>query len=174
MSTTASISDPALDRLLQRIVEVMEPLEVWLFGSRAEGRARPDSDYDLLVVLPDGTPEEALDPVRAWRIGRSVRVVSDIIPCRRSDFEDEKEELDTLPRAAVRSGRKLFERLPEEDPWPERLEPLLFYSAYATTYRYPRPGGGVPAGPPSTDVLKDVAALRQLEREVRAEIVLGR
>jgi predicted nucleotidyltransferase len=24
-----------------------------LFGSRATGLARPDSDYDLLVILPD-------------------------------------------------------------------------------------------------------------------------
>ena len=26
-----------------------------LFGSRARGTARPDSDIDLLVVMPDGT-----------------------------------------------------------------------------------------------------------------------
>jgi predicted nucleotidyltransferase len=25
--------------------------ELWLFGSRARGEARPDSDYDLLVVV---------------------------------------------------------------------------------------------------------------------------
>jgi hypothetical protein len=110
MPTVSTITDPALDRLLQRVIEVMNPLEVWLFGSRAEERARPDSDYDLLVVLPDGTPEEAFDPVHAWRIGRSVRVVSDIIPCRRSDFDDERDEIDTLPRAATSRGRKLFER----------------------------------------------------------------
>ncbi len=52
MEAVFHIEDPALDRLLARVVEVMNPLEVWLFGSRAEGRARPDSDYDLLVVLP--------------------------------------------------------------------------------------------------------------------------
>jgi predicted nucleotidyltransferase len=28
------------------------PAEVWLFGSRARGDARVDSDWDLLVVLP--------------------------------------------------------------------------------------------------------------------------
>ena len=28
--------------------------EVWLFGSHAEGRAKPDSDVDLFVVLEDG------------------------------------------------------------------------------------------------------------------------
>jgi hypothetical protein len=39
-----------LDSLLERIVARLAPEEVWLFGSRAEGRARPDSDYDLLMA----------------------------------------------------------------------------------------------------------------------------
>ena len=110
MPTDATMDDPSLDRLLRHVVEVMNPLEVWLFGSRAEGRARPDSDYDLLVVLPDGVPDTAFDPVRAWRIGRDVRVPADIIPCTRSEFDEEQHEIDTLARAAVLRGRKVFER----------------------------------------------------------------
>lgn len=95
---------------MQHVVEVLHPLEVWLFGSRAEGRARPDSDYDLLVVLPDDAEEAAFDLVRAWQIGRDVRVPADIVPCTRSDFEEERNEIDTLARAATLRGRKLFER----------------------------------------------------------------
>ena len=33
--------------LIRRIVERLDPEEIWLLGSRAEGRGRPDSDYDL-------------------------------------------------------------------------------------------------------------------------------
>ena len=102
--------DPTLDRLLQNLVTHLEPLEVWLFGSRAEGRARPDSDYDLLVVVPDDVPEETFDPVAAWHLGYDVGVVADVIPCKRSDFEEEKHEIDSLPRAAFVRGRKLYER----------------------------------------------------------------
>jgi predicted nucleotidyltransferase len=102
--------DASLERLVRHVVEVMNPLEVWLFESRAENRARPTSDYDLLVVMPDGTPESELDPVRAWRLGWEVRVTADIIPCTRSEFDEEKHEVDSLPRAAVLRGRKIFER----------------------------------------------------------------
>lgn len=109
-SPTHEAAEPPLDRLLRRIVEVMNPLEIWLFGSRAEGRARPSSDYDLLVVMPDGTRESDLDPVRAWRLGWEARVTADIIPCTRSEFDEEKHEIDSLPRAATLRGRKLYER----------------------------------------------------------------
>jgi predicted nucleotidyltransferase len=110
MEAVSHIEDPALNRLLARVVEVMNPLEVWLFGSRAEGRARPDSDYDLLVVLPDDVPHGAFDPVRAWRIGREVRVPADIVPCTRSEFDEDKDEIDTLARAATLRGHKLYGR----------------------------------------------------------------
>ena len=48
--------DPLVRALVERIVAEAAPLRVVLFGSRAAGTARPDSDVDLLVVMPDGTP----------------------------------------------------------------------------------------------------------------------
>lgn len=43
------MSDPVLDRMVAAIVEKVQPTRVILYGSRARGDARPDSDYDLLV-----------------------------------------------------------------------------------------------------------------------------
>jgi predicted nucleotidyltransferase len=96
--------------LLERIVARLGPEEVWLFGSRAEGRARPDSDYDLLIVMPDGTPENQLDVVWAWTMVRGLDIPADIVPCTRSEFEEEKNEIDTLARAAFLRGRRIYER----------------------------------------------------------------
>jgi predicted nucleotidyltransferase len=110
MPSATPMMDAPLERLVRHVVEAMRPLEVWLFGSRAENRARPTSDYDLLVVMPDGTPEAELDPVRAWRLGWEARVTADIVPCTRSEFDEEKDELDSLPRAAMLRGRKIYER----------------------------------------------------------------
>jgi uncharacterized protein len=96
--------------LLARIVERLSPEEIWLFGSRAEGRARPDSDYDLLVVLPDHAPAADLDLVRAWELTCGLGVPADVIPCTRSEFELEKTEAGTLASAAFRRGRRIYER----------------------------------------------------------------
>ena len=38
--------------MVQAIVEGVQPSRVILFGSRARGDSRPDSDYDLVVELP--------------------------------------------------------------------------------------------------------------------------
>lgn len=42
---------------------VPETEEIWLYGSRRRGDFRPDSDYDVLVVVPDGTD---LDEKQLW------------------------------------------------------------------------------------------------------------
>ncbi len=44
-----------LNEIVQRIVEAVHPLRVVLFGSAARGEMGPDSDIDLLVVMPEGT-----------------------------------------------------------------------------------------------------------------------
>ena len=63
----------------------------------------------------------------------------------------------------------LVERLPMNDAWRASLDPWLHYSAYATAFRYPTPGGRIPSGPAATVILQDVVRLRALVRIVRAE-----
>jgi hypothetical protein len=117
--------------LLRRVVETYTPLAVWLFGSRAEGRARPDSDWDLLVIVPDGAPARLFDPVLAFRVQRGSGCYADIIACERSVFDEEKDEIDTLAREAWRSGMLVYE-LPKglafSERWPARCSGLMIDS----------------------------------------------
>ena len=46
--------DPIIQRFTERCRMLGEKIKtVYLFGSRATGTARPDSDYDLLLVVSD-------------------------------------------------------------------------------------------------------------------------
>lgn len=42
-----------LPKAIDLIARQVDPLRIILFGSWARGDARPDSDLDLLVVLPE-------------------------------------------------------------------------------------------------------------------------
>lgn len=55
---TCSIPRYSLEFITEIASLNSEPLEIWLMGSRANGRERPDSDTDLLIFGPDGFLEE--------------------------------------------------------------------------------------------------------------------
>lgn len=107
---TASEAIAPIRPVLKRLVDSLHPEEIWLFGSRAEGRARTGSDWDLLVVMPDGADPRLLDPVAAWRALQGLEIPVDVIPCTRSEFEEERVEIDSLPRAAFTRGVRLYVR----------------------------------------------------------------
>ncbi len=62
------ITPEGLNAAVRRLVATLAPEEVILFGSRARGDARSDSDADLLAVLPavaDALPPDERQR-RAW------------------------------------------------------------------------------------------------------------
>ncbi len=54
MSVPPVVDQELVDRLVRRIVETVHPLRILVFGSAARGQMGPNSDFDLLVVMPDG------------------------------------------------------------------------------------------------------------------------
>ena len=54
------ISEAAKTKILDFVDSFVpgDETEVWLTGSRAKGTALPNSDWDVLVLTPDGPPAE--------------------------------------------------------------------------------------------------------------------
>ena len=96
--------------LVDRIVAYWHPREIWLFGSRARGEAVAESDWDLLVVVPDEVAEEDLDPVVSWRLQKDSGVRADVVPCRLSDFVEDRSTPNTLAYEAATRGLRVYER----------------------------------------------------------------
>ena len=96
--------------LLARLEAKLHPLQVWLFGSRARGDARPESDWDLFVVVPDDIDEALLDPLAVWRLKRGSGVPADVIPCRATDFLDASDTVNTLSYVVANEGVLIYGR----------------------------------------------------------------
>ncbi len=81
--------------------------EVWLFGSRARGDHRADSDFDILAVVPDDAPEGVDSPLKAFRLRRQSRAHADLLTARYSDFESARTVPNTISYAVAREGVRL-------------------------------------------------------------------
>ncbi|MBI2468570.1 MAG: nucleotidyltransferase domain-containing protein [Candidatus Rokubacteria bacterium] len=84
--------------------------KIFLFGSRARGDARPDSDYDLLIVLRDLRSEE----VRSYRrslydafLGTGLNVEPRVMS--EEEFEETKGVIGGLAYPAWEEGVLLYE-----------------------------------------------------------------
>src|SRR5688572_11068398 len=77
--TERTLRDDPLAEIVRRLVATYQPERIYLFGSVARGTQGPDSDYDLLVVVPDDAPPERRDGGRAyealWGVGTAVDAV---------------------------------------------------------------------------------------------------
>jgi uncharacterized protein len=103
-------ADPKLKRLLDALVSDVDPIAIWLFGSRARGEERPDSDYDLLVVFPDHASGKHMDPGALAEVAWRARVGADVIPCHRSAFEQSRDLVGTLSYEAAHFGKCVYAR----------------------------------------------------------------
>jgi predicted nucleotidyltransferase len=95
--------------IVDLIVERFHPEQVILFGSHARGDAGPDSDVDLLVVVPVlGSKREKQLEIRVAL--HRFKIPMDLIVTTPEDFEWRKDIPGTIERPAVVEGEVLYAR----------------------------------------------------------------
>ena len=104
----AQSGDPMLDEMVQRLVDAVHPDRIILFGSRARGDARPDSDYDLLVIAPSALSrgDRAIPLLQALR---GIPVPIDVIWRSQSEVEEWLGAKSYYTTRAMREGRVVYE-----------------------------------------------------------------
>jgi predicted nucleotidyltransferase len=99
--------DPRLSEVIRRLVEAYAPERIYLFGSHARGEAGPDSDYDLLLVVPDdAAPERKRSRMayeKLWGTGLAV----DVLVWTAGNFNRRLHLRASLPATVVREGKLL-------------------------------------------------------------------
>lgn len=107
--TTGATAAELLPEITERIVRRFHPLRVILFGSHARGDARPDSDLDLLVVLPDPTDRRRA-AIEIRRALRDLTVPTDVIVTTPDEIARRGDLVGPVLRPALREGKVLYER----------------------------------------------------------------
>ncbi len=100
--------DALLAEVVRRLAEAYQPERIYLFGSKARGEAGPDSDYDLLVIVPDDAPPERLRGRLAYQVLRGTGTAADVLVWRKSNFERRTRVVASLPATVVREGRLVY------------------------------------------------------------------
>jgi predicted nucleotidyltransferase len=95
--------------MAERIVRDYDPVKIILFGSHARGEAGPESDIDLLVVLPEvANKRQAAVAIR--RVLRDLPVPKDIVVTTPEEIARRGDLVGTVLRPALREGKVLYER----------------------------------------------------------------
>jgi len=102
-------ADTLVDNMVARVRGRFDPVRVLLFGSRARGNARADSDVDLLVVLPevDDARRAAIEIRRALA---DFPVAKDVIVTTPEEIARRGDVVGSILRPALREGIVVYER----------------------------------------------------------------
>ena len=102
-----STAQEKIEEMVRRIVERFHPEQVILFGSYARGQAGPDSDVDLLVVMPvSGSKRDLQLQVRL--AVNDIRLPKDIIVVTPDQVERQRDIPGTIIRPAFLEGKVLY------------------------------------------------------------------
>ena len=108
-----TVTEKVIDDMVEAIVDTVDPEQVILFGSRARGEAREDSDVDLLVL-----EAEPFGPGRSrhretmllYRALAAFPVGADVLVYSRDDVAYWRDSLNHVLARALREGTVLYER----------------------------------------------------------------
>jgi predicted nucleotidyltransferase len=99
---------PILTEIIERLVRTYGPERIYLFGSTARGEGQADSDYDIMVVVPDDTPPDRRRIRLAYQALRGTGTAVDVLVWTRQAFEERLHLKASLPSTVVREGKLVY------------------------------------------------------------------
>ncbi len=97
------VKDPLVKTIVQRIAQSIKPERIILFGSRANGIGRDDSDVDLVIIYR-GPLSKRQVKIRIRQLFPHPDFSLDVFVLTPEDFENQKNIANTLAREVADKG----------------------------------------------------------------------
>lgn len=97
-----------LGEIVRRLARIYRPERIYLFGSAARGDAGPDSDYDILIVIPDDAPPEKRNPDAGYAAVEDLPRSGDFLVWTRARFDSRLCLKASLASTVLREGKLLY------------------------------------------------------------------
>lgn len=109
----SAVNDEILAEIVRTVIEEVDPERIYLFGSRARGDERPDSDVDLLIVdrKPFGPEHSRFREInQIYQALSSFRIPKDIVLYSSDEFAKWRTSINHVVGRCHREGKLLYER----------------------------------------------------------------
>ena len=93
--------------LVEQIVAAAHPLRIVLFGSAARGDMGPNSDLDVMVVVPDGSHPRKVAKLLYRQIS-GLRTAFDVVVTTPSVLEAHKDNIGLIFHRILAEGREIY------------------------------------------------------------------
>ncbi|MEW6103705.1 MAG: nucleotidyltransferase domain-containing protein [bacterium] len=103
------IDERLLNDIINKIKTHFHPLKVILFGSYAEGKSKPDSDVDLLVIMKSNE-RPAKRAIKIRKLCRPRFLSMDILVRTPREIEERLKINDFFIKKIIENGRVVYER----------------------------------------------------------------
>ncbi|MBI5789459.1 MAG: nucleotidyltransferase domain-containing protein [Candidatus Schekmanbacteria bacterium] len=104
------ITEDKVQAAIKRIVMIIKPVSVILFGSYVRKQIGINSDLDILVVVADSVSNCRREGLRVRRALRGILMPMDIIVVRRSDLHNLADTPGLIYNSALKEGKTVYEK----------------------------------------------------------------
>lgn len=104
------ITEEKVQRAIQRIVEVAQPLSIILFGSYVRGQTGLNSDLDILIVVSEEVKNCRRESVRIRKTLRDISMPMDILVIRAQELRELVDVPGLIYSTIMKEGRIIYEK----------------------------------------------------------------
>ena len=104
----ALLSANRLNEIVDRLVKILSPLAIYLFGAQVQGTPHEDSDVDILVLVDDAHLAEPDLNERGYRALRSMFLPIELHFCGAQRFADAASVVGSFEHEVMSKGRLLY------------------------------------------------------------------